>query len=97
MSDRNKPHNGRDRSGHYRVRQADVDDLRAEPRGADFVRDDVRLGGAVEDTGPLAGQRGVRIGKLIEANREATPGGVSGSTRQAPRRKTGSRRPRGRR
>ena len=69
MSDRNKPHNGRDRSGHFKVKQADVDDLQTDRDGADFVRDDVRLGGAIEDTGPQAGQRGVRIEKLIEEDR----------------------------
>ena len=69
MSERNKPHNGRDKSGHFKVKQADVEELRADPRG-DFVRDDVRLGGAVEDTGPGAGQRGERIGNLVENNRE---------------------------
>jgi hypothetical protein len=69
MSDRNKPHNGRDTSGHFRVKQADVEELAADPRD-DFVRDDVRLGGAVADTGPGAGERGERIGDLVEANRE---------------------------
>jgi hypothetical protein len=91
MSHRNKPHNGRDRSGHFRVRQVDVDDLQTDPNGADFVRDDVRLGGAVADTGPLAGQRGVRIRKLIEENRENTVPGVSGSERQGRRRNRGRR------
>ncbi len=70
MSDRNKPHNGRDKSGHFKVKQADVDDLSTEPRGDEFVRDDVRLGGAVEDTGPHAGERGERISDLVESNRE---------------------------
>jgi len=65
MSDRNKPHNGRDTSGQFKVKQADVDDLNPE-----FVRDDVRLGGAIEDTGPHAGERGERIGDLVESNRE---------------------------
>jgi hypothetical protein len=68
MSDRQKPHNGRDTSGQFKVKQADVDDLRTEPNGEDYVRDDVRLGGAVEDTGAGAGQRGVRIGDLVEEN-----------------------------
>ena len=68
MSDRQKPHNGRDESGHFKVKQADVDDLRTEPNGEDYVRDDVRLGGAVEDTGAQAGQRGVHIGDLVEEN-----------------------------
>jgi hypothetical protein len=79
MSDRHKTHNGRDRSGHFKVKQADVDDLQAQPGGDDFVRDDVRLGGAIEDTGPQAGQRGERIEKLIEENRESTPEGRGGA------------------
>jgi hypothetical protein len=70
MSDREKPHNGRDSSGHFKVKQADVEDLRTEPQGEEFVRDDVRLGGAVEDTGAQAGERGVRIGELVDENRE---------------------------
>ena len=72
MSERRKPHNGRDRSGHFKVKQADVDDLLSNPQGAEHVRDDVRLGGAVEDTGPQAGERGQQISKLIEENREET-------------------------
>jgi hypothetical protein len=70
MSERKKPHNGRDNSGNFKVKQADVEDLRTEPGGEDFVRDDVRLGGAVEDIGPTAGQRGEHIGELVEDNRE---------------------------
>ena len=70
MSERKKTHNGRDQSGHFKVKQEDVEDLQTEPQGADFVRDDVRLGGAIEDTGPTAGQRGERIGKLVESNRD---------------------------
>jgi hypothetical protein len=68
MSDRQKPHNGRDTSGQFKVKQADVEDLRTEPNGEEFVRDDVRLGGAVEDTGAGAGQRGVHIGDLVDEN-----------------------------
>lgn len=70
MSQRNQPHNGRDTDGNFRVKQADVDDKQADPDGVDLIRDDVRLGGAVADTGPQAGERGVRIGELVEANRE---------------------------
>jgi hypothetical protein len=70
MSDRKQPHNGRDTSGHFKVKQADVEDLTTDPRGEEFVRDDVRLGGAVEDTGPHAGERGGHIGDLVESNRE---------------------------
>ena len=65
MSDRNKPHNGRDTSGQFKVKQADVDELTPE-----IIRDDVRLGGAVEDTGSHAGERGQHIGDLVEGNRE---------------------------
>jgi hypothetical protein len=70
MSDRKKTHHGRDTSGHFKVKRADVDDLKTEPGGEDLVRDDVRLGGAIEDTGPGAGPRGDRIGDLAERNRE---------------------------
>ena len=66
MSERHKPHNGRDTSGHFKVRQADVDDLLSDPKGADYLRDDVRLGGAVEDTGLNAAEHGRRIERLIE-------------------------------
>ncbi len=69
MSERNKPHNGRDKSGHYKVRQEDVEELQAQPQGEDFVRDDVRLGGAIEDTGVAGAERGKRIEKLIDQNR----------------------------
>ena len=75
MSERHKPHNGRDLSGHFKVKQADVDDLESDPAGLDFVRDDVRLGGAIEDTGPRAGERGVRIGELVEQEREISARG----------------------
>lgn len=70
MSERNKPHNGRDKSGNYRVRQEDVEDLRTEPEGERFVADDVKLGGAVADVGPAAGERGKRIEELVDENRE---------------------------
>jgi hypothetical protein len=70
MSERHKPHNGRSLDGHFKVRQADVDDLQTDPDGAEFIRDDVRLGGAVADTGPAAGQHGTHVGELIEENRE---------------------------
>ena len=65
MSERSKPHNGRDKSGHFKVKQADVDDLPKK-----FLRDDVRLGGAVEDIGLHAGERGERISELVDDNRE---------------------------
>ena len=70
MSERNKPHNGRDTDGRFRVRQADVEELLTDPDGIDFVRDDVRLGGAVADTGPLAAEKSREIGELIAGNRE---------------------------
>lgn len=69
MSERHKPHNGRDSSGHFKVKQADVEDLVTEPDGVDFVRDDVRLGGAVEDTGVAAAERARQIHELVEQNR----------------------------
>ena len=70
MSERNKTHNGRDVDGHFKVRQADVDDLETDPHGIDFIRDDVRLGGAVADIGAHAGQRAAHIHELVEENRE---------------------------
>jgi len=71
MSERHKPHNGRDRSGHYKVRHVDVDDLRTEPNGEDFVRDDVRLGGAVADVGYEGAQRARHIEELVQDNTDA--------------------------
>jgi hypothetical protein len=70
MSERNKTHNGRDLDGHFKVRQADVEDLETDPKGVDFIRDDVRLGGAVADIGAQAGQRAAHIHELVEENRE---------------------------
>ena len=69
MSERHKPHNGRDTDGRHKVRREDFDDKLADPMGADFVRDDIRLGGAVEDTGPHAGEAGEEVGRLIDGNR----------------------------
>ena len=70
MSERNKPHNGRDQSGHFKVRQADVEELLTDPNGTDYLKDDVRLGGAVEDTGIGAADAGHRIERLIEGNED---------------------------
>jgi hypothetical protein len=70
MSERNKPHNGRDGDGNFRVKQVDLDDVRTDPEGEDFIRDDVRQGGAVADIGALAGERAAEIGRRIEENRE---------------------------
>ena len=70
MSQRRRTHNGRDTSGNFKVKQGDVEDLRTNPNGPNIIRDDVRLGGAVEDTGPDAGARGERIGDLVDTNRE---------------------------
>lgn len=69
MSERKKTHHGRDLSGRFRVKQVDVEDLKTDPDGVDFIEDDVRLGGAVADTGPHAGERGVRIGELAKKSR----------------------------
>ena len=70
MSERRKPHNGRDKSGHFRVKQEDFEDKSTDPEGPELVRDDVRLGGAVADVGPQAGQRGEHIQDLVDTNRE---------------------------
>ena len=70
MSERNKPHNGRDNDGNFRVRHVDLDDVRTDPEGEDILRDDVRQGGAIADTGALAGERAAEIGRRIAENRE---------------------------
>jgi hypothetical protein len=70
MSERRIPHNGRDTAGNFKVKQVDVDDVTTDPDGEDVIRDDVRLGGAVADTGSTAGQRGEHIGELVQENRE---------------------------
>ena len=69
MTDRHKPHNGRDVNGQHHTKLVDVEDKRADINGEEFVRDDVRTGGAVIDTGPQAGQRGERVTELVEENR----------------------------
>lgn len=68
MSERNKTHNGRDLGGHFKVKRVDVDELQADPNGADYVRDDVRLGGAIEDIGPDSARRAQRIAQLVQNN-----------------------------
>ena len=70
MSERKKTHNGRDLDGKFRVRQADVDDVLEDPQGENILRDDVRLGGAVADTGPHAGEHAKQITDMIDGNRE---------------------------
>ena len=70
MSERHKTHNGRDLDGHFRVKQADLDELQTDPNGEDYIRDDVRLGGAVADTGAQAGRYGAEITEMVEDNRE---------------------------
>ena len=69
MSERHKTHNGRDQSGHFKVKQVDAEELRADPAGDEFLRDDVRLGGAVEDTSLEGVERARNIEKLVEQNR----------------------------
>ena len=86
MTDRQKPHNGRALDGKFRVRQVDVDEILEDPRGEDFVRDDVRLGGAVEDTGINAAAPGKHIEELIEDNREDV-GKVTGNNPPPKKRK----------
>ena len=70
MSERHKPHNGRDSVGNFRVKQVDLDDVQTDPEGQDIVRDDVRAGGAIADTGALSGKRAAEIGERIKDNRE---------------------------
>lgn len=70
MSERNKPHNGRGTDGAHRVKRVDLEDTQTDPDGADIIRDDVRLGGAVAYIGSQAGQRAAEIGERIAENRE---------------------------
>ena len=84
MSDRNKTHNGRDLDGKFRVRQADVEDVLETPEGADIIRDDIRLGGAVADTGPHAGEHAKEITQMIDGNREDV-GRATGKSRNDSR------------
>ena len=81
MSDHRKPHNGRDLDGNFRVRQVDVEEVLEDPHGEDYIRDDVRLGGAVADTGPNAGEPARHIGELIDENRDDV-GRATGRTRK---------------
>jgi hypothetical protein len=81
VSDHRKRHNGRDLDGNFRVRQVDVEDVLEDPQGEDYIRDDVRLGGAVADTGPNAAEPARHIGELIEDNREDV-GRATGRTRK---------------
>ncbi|MEO7085342.1 MAG: hypothetical protein ABI442_09125 [Gemmatimonadaceae bacterium] len=70
MTERHKPHNGRDLSGNYRAPEEDVDDILTEPAGSDILRNDVRHGGAVADTGMEAGTKAKEISNMINENRE---------------------------
>jgi hypothetical protein len=90
MSERHKTHNGRDLDGHFRVRQADVDDVLEDPDGADILRDDVRLGGAVADVGPRAGEHAKEITEMIDGNREDV-GRATGKSRDDSRNRGGRR------
>ncbi|HEY4304860.1 MAG TPA: hypothetical protein VGM82_10360 [Gemmatimonadaceae bacterium] len=90
MSERNKPHNGRDLDGHFRVREADVDDVMENPDGSDIIRDDIRLGGAVADNGPHAGDHAREITQMIDGNREDV-NRVTGKSRDDSRKRGGRR------
>lgn len=90
MTDRHKTHNGRDVDGRFRVKQADVEEVLEDPVGPEIVRDDVRLGGAIADTGPHAGDSGRHIGDLIDENRDEV-GRATGQIRDRGR-KRGKRR-----
>ena len=100
MSVRRTPQNGRDRSGHFRVKQADLEELQTDPEGVDYIRDDVKLGGAVADTGVHAADWGKRVVELEVENQENVDKLVGRSTarRRGQKRKrsgqqSGSRRP----
>jgi hypothetical protein len=70
MTDRHKPHNGRDLSGKYGAPAEDVDDILTEKTGQDLIRHDVKLGGAVADIGADAGYKAKEISNLIDENRD---------------------------
>jgi hypothetical protein len=70
MSERKKPHNGRDTSGNFKVRQDDFDDKLTEPNGATYIADEVRLGGAVEDISAEGGRRADELQRQIDKNRD---------------------------
>jgi len=69
MSERHKPHNGRDLSGHFKVKQVDLEELSLDPEADRIIRDDVRLGGAVEDVGMNAAEPAKHISELVQENR----------------------------
>ena len=69
MSERPKPHNGRDVDGRHRVRETDVDELMTDINGLDYIEDDIRLGGAVADIGLEAGRLAQHLQHLIDNNR----------------------------
>lgn len=69
MSERLTPHNGRDTDGRHRVREIDVDDLIADRNGLTYFEDDIRLGGAVADTGTEAVRLAQHLQHLIDNNR----------------------------
>ena len=91
MTDRQKPHAGRDRSGHRKVRIVDVDDLLTEgPEAPEYLRDDIRLGGAVVDSGAGAGRSAAAIGDMIESNRRDVARATRSETAPSGRRARGS-------
>lgn len=92
MSDHKKTHNGRDIDGNFRVRQIDLEDTLEDPNGVDIVRDDVRLGGAVEDVGINAAQPAQEIGELIAENREDVERATGREERERGRRPRGRNR-----
>ena len=81
MSDRHKPHQGRATNGDHRVKAVDFEDKRSDVDGEELIADDVRLGGAVIDTGPHAGERGERIQRLVDDNRDNTVRAVGDDVR----------------
>jgi hypothetical protein len=70
MTDRHKPHNGRDLSGKYGAPAEDVDDILTDATGPDVIRSDIKRAGAVADTGMDAGTKAREISKMIDENRD---------------------------
>jgi hypothetical protein len=86
MTDRHKPHNGRDLSGTYGAPAEDVDDILTDTAGSDILRHDVKHGGAVVDTGAEAGFKAREISNMIEDNRDDVRRATGkNSSRSAPK------------
>ena len=88
MTDRHKPHNGRDLSGNYGAPAEDVDDILTDTKGSDIIRSDVKHGGAVADIGMDAGTKAREIAKMIDENRDDVRRVTGKDTSKSPSKET---------